>query len=251
MRFLIVIAALNDFYKNPNLIIEYSPLIVIAIIFITIKFVKKIKNKKRKSRSGLKIEFKRPSSIKVLKKKNVFILGLIIMLMLINNQNYLDISIYYIDKYFSYIVIAYVAVLLFLLKDKIINKIKNHKISKSGINDIDLMTGQEFEEYLEILFNKKGYAVETTPISGDFGADLILIKDSNRIAVQAKRYSNKVGLHAVQEVVSAMSHYNCNDGIVITNNYFTRACKKLSKSNGITLWNREKLRDEIISQNKV
>jgi restriction system protein len=73
------------------------------------------------------------------------------------------------------------------------------------------------------------------------------MKGNDKIAVQAKRYSDKVGLHAVQEVVGAMAHYQCNIAIVVTNNYFTRACKKLAKSNDVSLWNREELIEEIIS----
>ena len=50
-------------------------------------------------------------------------------------------------------------------------------------------------------------------MTGDFGADL-----DNYIVVQAKRYSKKVGVKAVQEVVAAKAHYGCREGIVVTSN---------------------------------
>ena len=70
---------------------------------------------------------------------------------------------------------------------------------QSGIHHIDQMDGIEFEDYLEALFGSQGYVVKRTPISHDYGADLILRKQSQSIAVQAKRYDTAVGLGAVQE----------------------------------------------------
>jgi hypothetical protein len=55
------------------------------------------------------------------------------------------------------------------------------------VHELDKLGGMEFEEYLAGLFRKQGFKVELTPCTGDYGADLLLIKDGNRIAVQAKR----------------------------------------------------------------
>ncbi|MCY0900224.1 MAG: restriction endonuclease [Firmicutes bacterium] len=62
------------------------------------------------------------------------------------------------------------------------------------------MSGVAFERRLAVLFQDRGYYVETTPTTGDYGADLILTNGSERIIVQAKRYSQTVGVKAVQEV---------------------------------------------------
>lgn len=78
--------------------------------------------------------------------------------------------------------------------------------------ELDSLSGVEFEEFLAGLFRAQGYAVELTPATGDYGADLILSKDGRRIAVQAKRYAGSVGVAAVQEalpawpITSAMPH---------------------------------------------
>jgi len=107
--------------------------------------------------------------------------------------------------------------------------------------DIDSLSGSEFEEYLEKVFSVAGYHVKKTPLSNDQGADLILEKNSKKIAVQAKRYSGKVSNKAVQEVVSAIKYHNCNRGIVVTTGRFTKSAKQLATANGIELWDRDKL----------
>jgi restriction system protein len=84
---------------------------------------------------------------------------------------------------------------------------REHRIKQSGIYEVDRMTGEMFEEYLQFLFTAIGYQAHMTSTSGDYGADLILTAPSKIIVVQAKRYKNKVGLKAVQEIVSAKRHY--------------------------------------------
>jgi restriction system protein len=62
-----------------------------------------------------------------------------------------------------------------------------------------------------------------------------------KIVVQAKRYSKKVGLKAVQEIVSAKSYYKADECWVITNNYFTAPAMKLGNSNEVLLIDRDEL----------
>jgi HJR/Mrr/RecB family endonuclease/uncharacterized protein (DUF697 family) len=118
------------------------------------------------------------------------------------------------------------------------------------IDRVDLMTGEEFEEFLACCFRNLGYAVEMTPKTGDFGADLILAKGGKKTVVQAKRYQGKVGNSAVQEVVGAVKYYGARDAIVITNSNFTSNACKLARSNGVQLWGREELIDLVIRAKK-
>lgn len=53
---------------------------------------------------------------------------------------------------------------------------KEQRLKRSGIQDIDIMTGLQFENYLRLFFTEKGYKVKTAPKTGDYGADLILEK---------------------------------------------------------------------------
>ena len=109
------------------------------------------------------------------------------------------------------------------------------------IDDIDLLSGYEFEEFLSKLFNKLGYSSHLTPKSGDQGIDLVVEKNQRKYGVQVKCFSSKVSNSAIQEVVAGIGHYNCDKGIVITNNYFTQSAIDLARTNSVILWDRDTL----------
>jgi restriction system protein len=127
--------------------------------------------------------------------------------------------------------------------------VEAERLKKSGIADIDTMDGIQFEKYLGHLFKSHGYKVQVTQASGDFGADLIIEKESNRIAVQAKRYSSNVGLKAVQETVASKAHYQATEAWVITNSKFTEQAKQLASSNNVKLFSRNDLVEMILKMN--
>lgn len=127
--------------------------------------------------------------------------------------------------------------------------VKAELLKKSGIADIDKMDGIQFEKYLGHLFQAHGYKVQVTQASGDFGADLIIEKESKRIAVQAKRYTSSVGLKAVQEVVPSLAHYRASEAWVITNSKFTEQAKQLAASNNVKLLSRNDLVEMILKMN--
>ncbi|MFM8331791.1 MAG: restriction endonuclease [Candidatus Methylumidiphilus sp.] len=107
---------------------------------------------------------------------------------------------------------------------------------------IDELSGLEFENLLMDKFLSMGFKVESTPKTGDFGADLIIENnEGTRIIVQCKRFKSKVNLKAVQEVVGAMGHYSGDMGVVITNNSFLNSAVKLAESHDIELWDGDKL----------
>lgn len=108
-------------------------------------------------------------------------------------------------------------------------------------NDID---GFEFERYSEKILLANGYSnIEVTKSSGDYGADVIAYKDEIKYAIQCKKYTGKVGLSAIQEVIASKSIYNCHVAAVLTNSYFTPNAIELAKKNNVLLWDREKLID--------
>ncbi|MBN1168409.1 restriction endonuclease [Candidatus Woesebacteria bacterium] len=103
------------------------------------------------------------------------------------------------------------------------------------------MSGIEFEDLLQDLFKKLGHLVVKTPVSGDQGADLIIKKGGEKIAVQAKRYSKPVTNKAIQEAVAATKHYKCDRAMVITTSKFTKSARQLASSNNVELWDGNKL----------
>lgn len=128
--------------------------------------------------------------------------------------------------------------------NSILNKMSEKRkklLAKFSVEDIDELTGQEFENFLSELFDSLGYYVNQTPYSGDQGADLIIEKNGKKVAVQAKRSNNKITNKAVQEVSAAVKFYHCTKGMVVTNNYFTKSAYSLADSNNIELVDNNKL----------
>lgn len=150
---------------------------------------------------------------------------------------------------------------LFVIKNKRFKLIKKHdrvarEFSKEievrnglTIDDIDSMSGVEFEHFLHRLFIYEGYDAKLTKASNDQGADLILTKNGENTVVQAKRYLGAVSNSAIQEVVAAKAYYRCENALVITNSYFTKAAINLALSNKVTLLDREKLKDKLEEYN--
>ncbi len=122
------------------------------------------------------------------------------------------------------------------------------KILASGIREIDLMQGAEFEKYLSILFNSMGFKVTSTPEKGNFGADIILNKDSRIIAVRAKRYNKTVGVDIVQKSYAAKSYYNAHEVWIVTNQNYSAAAQEFAQKSGMKLINRQQLINIIIKQ---
>ncbi|MFY9299638.1 MAG: restriction endonuclease [Candidatus Nitrosotenuis sp.] len=112
-----------------------------------------------------------------------------------------------------------------------------------SIPDCDKMSGRDFEVFLESLFKKMGYTATVTKGSGDQGADLIIEKLGQKEVVQSKKSQNKISNKAVQEIGTAVKHYDADRGIVVTNNFFHDSAIELAKSNGIELIDRTRLEE--------
>lgn len=150
----------------------------------------------------------------------------------------------FIFSIFVIVLILVVGTIWFIKEDIRIKKERKEwerKIRQSGIHEVDRMKGAEFEVFLQFLLQSHGYQARVTKGSGDYGADLVLDMPGKKIVVQAKRYSKKVGLKAVQEIVSAKSYYKADECWVITNNYFTAPALKLGNSNEVLLIDRDEL----------
>lgn len=126
---------------------------------------------------------------------------------------------------------------------------KRKKYLRSGIQDVDKMSGVEFEYFLKLHYEKLGYSAKMTATTGDYGADLILKKDGEVIVAQAKRYQAKIGIKAIQEVIGAKGYYKASKGLVVTNSFFTPNAVNLAIANSIDLWDRNKLIEVMTKEN--
>lgn len=121
-----------------------------------------------------------------------------------------------------------------------------NKLREANIEQTDNMDGIGFEEFVALIFTDLGYSAQTTKKTGDFGVDIILEKDFEKIIVQTKRYAKKVSVSAVQEITTARNYYHVHNAWVVTNNYFTAPAVQLAEANGVKLIDREQLAALII-----
>ncbi|GAB6457925.1 hypothetical protein bcgnr5390_61390 [Bacillus luti] len=113
------------------------------------------------------------------------------------------------------------------------------------IEDIDLMTGEEFEKYLADLLKNLGFETKLTKGSGDQGVDIIATKNETNYVIQAKRYTGTVGNDAVQQAISGKEYLKANVAWVITNSTFTKSAIELATETKTKLWDRSKLQNII------
>lgn len=105
---------------------------------------------------------------------------------------------------------------------------------RSGITQIDLMAGWQFEQRMVVLFQDLGYQVLQTGQSGDGGCDLLLSGPAS-VAVQCKRYGKPVGNKAVQEAHMARTLNHTAEAWVVTNNAFTAQAIRDAQRSGVHL----------------
>lgn len=100
-----------------------------------------------------------------------------------------------------------------------------------------------FERLVAELLLKNGFiSAEVTPDSDNNNINIIATDADNlRYAIQCKCHTNKLNIKPIQEVTAGMKQYNCHVGIVLTNNYFTQNAAILAQTNGVLLWDRDKL----------
>jgi hypothetical protein len=113
-----------------------------------------------------------------------------------------------------------------------------------SIDHIDQMNGTDFETFIAELYDTLGYFSEVTPPSGDFGADVITVKDKTKTAIQTKCYGDgrTVGIEAINEVLGGAGYWNATRKMVITNRYFTKAAISSAERNNVELIDREGLK---------
>ena len=114
------------------------------------------------------------------------------------------------------------------------------------LDSIDDMTGEEFEDWLAVLFRRAGWHVRHTATTGDFGADLVISRDGEDMVVQAKRQARPVGVAAVQQAAAARPHYDTDGAMVVTNAGFTAQAITLAGSADVELWDRDDIARELI-----
>lgn len=135
-------------------------------------------------------------------------------------------------------------------RSKNANQHRPREIETRPIYDLnkpfDNMEGHEFEYFCADILKKCGFLdVEVTRGSGDQGIDIIAYRDGVKYGIQCKCYASDIGNKAVQEAFAGKTFYHCHVAAVLTNRHFTRSAKELAETNGVLLWDREKLEELI------
>ena len=98
------------------------------------------------------------------------------------------------------------------------------------------LSGRELESEMDVLCKRLGYRVESTPVSGDGGVDLILRNKSNeKVVVQCKSYKSPVGPAAVRELYGSMMHFGVSKAVLVCPAGFTQGVKEFVKGKPIDL----------------
>ncbi|UXC90758.1 restriction endonuclease [Sphingobium sp. RSMS] len=103
--------------------------------------------------------------------------------------------------------------------------------------------GYAFELKIAERMRGLGWTCEMTPGSGDFGADLFCRVGEEFIIIQCKCYEDafSIGVGAVQEVCTAVRHFNAARGLVVYEGRPSKAAKSLAHSVGVLFFHADEL----------
>lgn len=103
------------------------------------------------------------------------------------------------------------------------------------LEQMDAMSGEEFERFCARVFTQAGYTVQSTPASHDGGVDLELRSGDRLVLVQCKRSARPVGVRAARELLGVVSKRGADKGILITNNVFTSHAEQFALTQRLEL----------------
>ncbi len=123
---------------------------------------------------------------------------------------------------------------------------EHSRLSKQMNHDLDKLLSlspEEFEGSIAAMYRALGFAVQRTPLSNDFGRDLILTKDGKTTFVECKRYARDkpIGRPALQKFYAAIVTMQADAGIVVTTSNFASTAEKFALENNIVLIDGAKL----------
>lgn len=110
------------------------------------------------------------------------------------------------------------------------------------IDEVDMLSGLDFERFIEYIFQKKGYRTELTKQSHDKGADIIAEKGKECVIIQAKRHNKAINKQAIYEVYFARKTYQGTSACIATNNELTEQAVNVAHECGIQIIDRSKIR---------
>lgn len=136
----------------------------------------------------------------------------------------------------------------------------NQYLFPTSLNEIDEMSGEEFEDFLFWYYKKAGYEVKKTPKINDSGIDLIVRffnEETNKeesIGVQAKRWSSKVPKEQIVKMSEAKDFYELNYLFLITTSKLTSEANLYAQNHDIRIKDRNtilEMLDDLKTMNNI
>lgn len=106
-------------------------------------------------------------------------------------------------------------------------------------DDINRLSGVEFENLCADLLSKIGFQVEITKASGDGGIDIVAYNHNpiykGKYIIQCKRYSGSVGEPIIRDLYGVIMAERANKGILMTTGTFTKSAIEFAEGKQIEL----------------
>lgn len=146
------------------------------------------------------------------------------------------------EKVLTLAVAVLFGVLLLIMAIRLLRRMQHQrKLRAANMDEIDAMSGLEFERYVAALLKRQGFAGIMLTERYDWGVDIIARKDGVRWGIQTKRSGGLVKVAAVRQVVAALNKYGCERAMVVTNSSFSRPAIEIARSNNCALVDRDRL----------
>ena len=113
------------------------------------------------------------------------------------------------------------------------SRIEFERKEKTVLSSFD--KGLAYEKQVVAALISNGLSAELTASGADFGADLTFHFMDKLFVGQCKALNKACGVKAVQETVSAISHYKADYGVVFSELGFSDPAIKLAESNNVAL----------------
>ena len=105
--------------------------------------------------------------------------------------------------------------------------------------NINSLSGVEFERVCKRLLENMGFDVETTKTTGDGGIDLIAYNHqpllSGKYIIQCKRYTGSVGEPVIRDLYGVITSERANKGILMTSGTVTKQARLFAQDKPIEL----------------
>ena len=101
------------------------------------------------------------------------------------------------------------------------------------------MKPHEYERAVAEYYRAKGYVVEETPASGDWGVDCFAEQGDERLAIQVKIYGHtgrKVNRQMVMELHGAKDFFDCTRAVIATDGTLRESAARVAEKLGIEIF---------------